>query len=84
LKKRLSLFRGPQTKTYWVFESLLVFDFQLEFLMTTDLEPVCRWQKISSEGISAIQDKVLTNENHFFWNLTERDSDRDENISFSQ
>ncbi len=64
--------------------TLLVFDYQLEFLITNDLEPVCRWQKISSEGISAIQDMVLTKKNHSFWNLAEWDSDRDQSISFSQ
>jgi hypothetical protein len=64
--------------------TLLIFDYQLEFLLTGDLEPVCRWQKISSDDMSAIQNEVLINENHSFWNLAEWDSDLDESISFSQ
>jgi hypothetical protein len=64
--------------------TLLVFDYQLEFLMTDDLEPVCRWQEISPDGMSAIHDTVLTNENHSFWSLEEWDSDRDESISFNR
>jgi hypothetical protein len=64
--------------------TLLVFDYQLEFLMTDDLEPVCRWQEISPDGMSAIHDTVLTNENHSFWNLAEWDSEQNVSISFNQ